>query len=176
MSCEHSLLLQPTISFPNSRIRDFYTPFPKSKPLHDKTGLRLQMAFRGTSSKLIEYVGKVSLEHITDQNYLRNVLYVPFARRWRKMPIYLQPIQMSSETDASTESNHKEGRDQVRKHSHLRTNDEQMTHLHCLTDAPSPTSLTMIPLRKKELSPFASSVTITRESLRLIFVKTGVAK
>jgi hypothetical protein len=73
MSCEHSLLLQPTISFPNSRIRDFYTPFPKSKPLHDKTGLRLQMAFRGTSSKLIEYVGKVSLEHITDQNYLRNV-------------------------------------------------------------------------------------------------------
>jgi hypothetical protein len=31
------------------------------------------MAFRGTSSKLIEYVGKVSLEHITDQTYMRNV-------------------------------------------------------------------------------------------------------
>jgi hypothetical protein len=73
------------------------------------------MAFRGTSSKLIEYVGKVSLEHITDQTYMRNVR--AFCEKIEREVSISPTILASSDTDASTESNRPEGRDQVRKDS-----------------------------------------------------------
>ena len=71
------------------------------------------MAFRGTSNKLIEYVGKVSLEHIADPTYMRNVH--AFCEKMEKEVSKSPTILASSDVDPSTESNRPEGRDQVRK-------------------------------------------------------------
>lgn len=51
-----------------------------------------------------------------------------------------------------------------------------MTHLYYSTEVLSPTSPTMIPLRKKMSSLFVFSAMIIRESPLLTFVKMGVAK
>jgi hypothetical protein len=71
------------------------------------------MAFRGTSSKLIEYVGKVSLEHIADPTYMRSVQ--AFCEKMEKEVSISPTILASGDADASTESNRSEGRDQVRE-------------------------------------------------------------